>query len=157
MGAKPMRAKPVGAKLMGTRQLTPRAIEATIQGIAKEQGLRRSAWVVCERAGTRAGQEIAASPLHHGATLTVVGSVMDQVEARLAKAVTCRSPVSGIYRRLRNVFLDVSKLMMRERVEATAFVEQHPHGRIKQALKAARAGALRHRAVLVPEPSGAAP
>jgi 6-hydroxycyclohex-1-ene-1-carbonyl-CoA dehydrogenase len=142
---------------MSAMQLTPREIKATIEGIAKEQGLRQSERSVFERSGTCTGQEAAFSLLNDGATLTVVGSTMDKVEARLSNAMAFQTPVIGNCGCPSDLHPEALGLVMNGRVKVTPFAEKHPHSQIKQAFKAAHAAALKRRAVLVPEPSGAAP
>jgi 6-hydroxycyclohex-1-ene-1-carbonyl-CoA dehydrogenase len=131
--------------------MTPRDIKSTIQEFAKGSGLRQSEWIIFECSGTRAGQETAFSLINHGATLAVVGFTMDKVEIRLSNLMAFHARAIGNWGCPPDLYPAALELVMDGRVKVGQFVEKHPLREINQVFEAAHAGALKRRAVLVPE------
>ena len=140
-----------GAALtLNARQATPRDLRAAIAGFAKERGLRQTEWIIFECSGTRAGQENAFSLLNPGATLCVVGFTMDKVEIRLSNLMAYHARAIGNWGCPPELYPKALELVLDGRVKVKPFVEKHPLSEINQVFEAAHAGALKHRAVLVP-------
>jgi len=139
------------ALTLNARQMAPRDIKSTIQQFAKRNGLRQSEWIIFECSGTRAGQETAFSLINHGATLAVVGFTMDKVEIRLSNLMAFHARAIGNWGCPPDLYPAALDLVMDGRVKVSQFVEKHPLREINQVFEAAHAGALKRRAVLVPE------
>jgi 6-hydroxycyclohex-1-ene-1-carbonyl-CoA dehydrogenase len=139
------------ALTLNAKQMTPRDIKSTIQEFAKRSGLRQSEWIIFECSGTRAGQETAFSLINHGATLAVVGFTMDKVEIRLSNLMAFHARAIGNWGCPPDLYPAALDLVMDGRVKVSQFVEKHPLREINQVFEAAHAGALKRRAVLVPE------
>jgi 6-hydroxycyclohex-1-ene-1-carbonyl-CoA dehydrogenase len=139
------------ALTLNAKQMTPRDIKSTIQEFAKGSGLRQSEWIIFECSGTRAGQETAFSLINHGATLAVVGFTMDKVEIRLSNLMAFHARAIGNWGCPPDLYPAALELVMDGRVKVGQFVEKHPLREINQVFEAAHAGALKRRAVLVPE------
>jgi len=140
-----------GAALsLNARRLTPRDLKGAISTFAKERGLRQTEWIIFECSGTRIGQENAFSLLNPGATLCVVGFTMDKVEIRLSNLMAYHARAIGNWGCPPELYPKALELVLNGRVKVTPFVEQHPLSDINQVFEAAHAGALKHRAVLVP-------
>jgi 6-hydroxycyclohex-1-ene-1-carbonyl-CoA dehydrogenase len=143
-------AKQGAALTLNAKQMTSRDIKAAIQGFAKERGLREREWIVFECSGTRAGQETAFSLLTHGGTLGVVGFTMDKVEVRLSNLMAFHARAIGNWGCPPDLYPKALELVLNGRVNVTPFVEKHPLSDINRVFEAAHAGALRRRAVLIP-------
>jgi len=140
-----------GAALtLNARQMAPRDLRAAIASFAKERGLRQTEWIIFECSGTRAGQDNAFSLLNPGATLCVVGFTMDKVEIRLSNLMAYHARAMGNWGCPPELYPKALELVLNGGVKVTPFVEQHPLNDINQVFEAAHAGALKHRAVLVP-------
>ena len=140
-----------GAALaLNARTATPRDLRAGIAGFAKERGLRQTEWIIFECSGTRAGQENAFSLLNPGATLCVVGFTMDKVEIRLSNLMAYHARAIGNWGCPPELYPPALELVLNGRVRVKPFVKKHPLSEINQVFEAAHAGALKHRAVLVP-------
>jgi len=140
-----------GAMLaLNSKKMTPRDIKAAIQAFAKEHGLRQSEWIIFECSGTRAGQETAFSLLNHGGTLAVVGFTMDKIEIRLSNLMAFHARAIGNWGCPPELYPDALELVLSGRVKVTPFVEKHPLNEINHVFETAHAGALKHRAILIP-------
>jgi 6-hydroxycyclohex-1-ene-1-carbonyl-CoA dehydrogenase len=140
-----------GAALtLNARQMSPRDLKAAIQAFAKTRGLRQTEWIIFECSGTRGGQESAFSLLNHGATLAVVGFTMDKVEIRLSNLMAFHARAIGNWGCPPELYPQALELVLNGRVKVAPFVEKHPLSEINQVFEAAHAGALKRRAVLVP-------
>jgi 6-hydroxycyclohex-1-ene-1-carbonyl-CoA dehydrogenase len=140
-----------GAALtLNVRQMPPRDLKGAIANFAKKRGLGQTEWIIFECSGTRAGQENAFSLLNPGATLCVVGFTMDKVEIRLSNLMAYHARAIGNWGCPPELYPKALELVLNGLVKVTPFVEQHPLSDINQVFKAAHAGALKHRAVLIP-------
>jgi 6-hydroxycyclohex-1-ene-1-carbonyl-CoA dehydrogenase len=140
-----------GAALtLNARQMTPRDLKAAIQVFTKTRGLRQTEWIIFECSGTRGGQESAFSLLNHGATLAVVGFTMDKVEIRLSNLMAFHARAIGNWGCPPELYPQALELVLNGRVKVAPFVEKYPLSEINQVFEAAHAGALKRRAVLVP-------
>ena len=139
------------ALTLNARQMTPRDIKSTIQEYAKRHGLRQTEWIIFECSGTRAGQETAFSLINHGATLAVVGFTMEKVEIRLSNLMAFHARAIGNWGCPPELYPAALELVMDGRVKVRQFVEKHPLSEINQVFEAVHSGALKRRAVLVPE------
>jgi 6-hydroxycyclohex-1-ene-1-carbonyl-CoA dehydrogenase len=137
--------------VLNARQFSPRDIKQAIQKFAKERGLRQSEWIIFECSGTRAGQEMAFSLLNYGATLAVVGFTMDKVEVRLSNLMAFHARALGNWGCPPDLYPQALELVLNGRVKVTPFVEKHPLSDINRVFEAVHAGALKRRAVLVPD------
>jgi 6-hydroxycyclohex-1-ene-1-carbonyl-CoA dehydrogenase len=90
--------------------------------------------------------------LVHGATLCVVGFTMDKVEVRLSNLMAFHARALGNWGCPPELYPDALELVMNGRVKVAPFVERHPLSQINQVFEAVHSGALKRRAVLVPEP-----
>jgi 6-hydroxycyclohex-1-ene-1-carbonyl-CoA dehydrogenase len=136
---------------LNARAFSPRDIKQAIQKFATERGLRQSEWIVLECSGTRAGQETAFSLINHGATLAVVGFTMDKVEVRLSNLMAFHARALGNWGCPPELYPHALELVLNGRVKVAPFVEKHPLSEINHVFEAAHAGALKQRAVLVPD------
>jgi 6-hydroxycyclohex-1-ene-1-carbonyl-CoA dehydrogenase len=136
---------------LNAKQMPPREIKTAIQAFAKKNSLRQTEWIIFECSGTRAGQETAFSLINHGATLAVVGFTMDKVEVRLSNLMAFHARAIGNWGCPPELYPAALELVMNGRVKVSQFVEKHPLSEINQVFEAAHAGALKRRAVLVPE------
>jgi 6-hydroxycyclohex-1-ene-1-carbonyl-CoA dehydrogenase len=140
-----------GAALtLNARQMSPRDLKSAIQSFAKTRNLRLTEWIIFECSGTRGGQESAFSLLNHGATLAVVGFTMDKVEIRLSNLMAFHARAIGNWGCPPELYPQALELVLNGRVKVAPFVEKHPLSEINQVFEAAHAGALKRRAVLVP-------
>ncbi len=140
-----------GAALtLNAREMASRDIKAAIQAFAKQHGLRQTEWIIFECSGTRAGQETAFSLLNHGGTLCVVGFTMDKVEVRLSNLMAFHARALGNWGCPPELYPDALELVLNGQVKVTPFVEKHPLREINKVFEAAHVGALKRRAVLVP-------
>ena len=139
------------ALTLNARQMTPRDIKATIHDYAKRHGLPLTEWIIFECSGTRIGQETAFSLINHGATLAVVGFTMDKVEIRLSNLMAFHARAIGNWGCPPELYPAALELVMDGRIKVGQFVEKHPLREINEVFEAAHAGALKRRAVLVPE------
>jgi 6-hydroxycyclohex-1-ene-1-carbonyl-CoA dehydrogenase len=139
------------ALTLNAKQMTPRDIKATIQDYAKRHGLPQTEWIIFECSGSRAGQETAFSLINHGATLAVVGFTMDKVEIRLSNLMAFHARAIGNWGCPPELYPAALELVMDGRIKVGQFVEKHPLREINEVFEAAHAGALKRRAVLVPE------
>jgi 6-hydroxycyclohex-1-ene-1-carbonyl-CoA dehydrogenase len=140
-----------GAALtLNARQMSARDLKAAIQSFAKSRGLRQTEWIIFECSGTRAGQESAFSLLNHGATLAVVGFTMDKVEIRLSNLMAYHARAIGNWGCPPDLYPEALELVLNGRVKVAPFVEKHPLSEINHVFEAVHAGALKRRAVLVP-------
>ena len=147
-----------GAALtLNSKQMNLRDIKAAIQAFAKERGLRQTEWIIFECSGTRAGQETAFGLLNHGAALAVVGFTMDKVEVRLSNLMAYHARAIGNWGCPPELYPEALELVLNSRVKVVPFVEKHPLSEINQVFEAVHAGALRRRAVLVPDSHSAIP
>ncbi len=141
-----------GAALtLNARQMTPRDLKAAIHAFAKTRGLRPTEWIIFECSGTKAGQETAFSLLNHGATLAVVGFTMDKVEVRLSNLMAFHARAIGNWGCPPELYPQALEMVLDGRVKVASFVEKHPLSKINQVFEAVHAGALKRRAVLVPD------
>ena len=138
------------ALVLNSKQMNLRDIKAAIQAFAKERGLRQTEWIIFECSGTRVGQETAFGLLNHGATLAVVGFTMDKVEVRLSNLMAYHARAIGNWGCPPELYPDALEFVLSGRVKVAAFVERHPLSEINQVFAAVHAGALKRRAVLVP-------
>jgi 6-hydroxycyclohex-1-ene-1-carbonyl-CoA dehydrogenase len=138
------------ALILNARQLAPRDLKAAIQAFAKQHGLRQSEWIIFECSGTKAGQETAFSLLNHGATLAVVGFTMDKVEIRLSNLMAFHARAIGNWGCPPDLYPKALELVLNGQIKVTPFVEKHPLNDINKVFEAAHAGALKRRAILVP-------
>jgi 6-hydroxycyclohex-1-ene-1-carbonyl-CoA dehydrogenase len=139
------------ALTLNARQMTQRDIKTTIHGYAKQRGLPLTEWIIFECSGTRVGQETAFGLINHGATLAVVGFTMDKVEIRLSNLMAFHARAIGNWGCPPDMYPAALELVMDGRIKVGQFVEKHPLKEINQVFEAAHAGALKRRAVLVPE------
>jgi 6-hydroxycyclohex-1-ene-1-carbonyl-CoA dehydrogenase len=140
-----------GAELaLNARQMPPRDLKAAIQAFAKERGLRQTEWIILECSGSKAGQETAFGLLNHGGTLAVVGFTMDKVEIRLSNLMAFHARAIGNWGCPPDLYPKALELVLNGQIKIAPFVEKHPLSEINQIFRAAHAGALKRRAVLVP-------
>ena len=140
-----------GAALtLNAREFDARALKTAIKEFAKKRGLRQTEWIIFECSGTRAGQEAAFGLINHGATLCVVGFTMDKVEVRLSNLMAFHARALGNWGCPPELYPAVLELVLDGRVKVSPFVEKHPLSEINEIFEAAHAGALKRRAVLVP-------
>lgn len=140
-----------GAALtINAKGMSARDIKAKVAGFAKERGLRQTEWIIFECSGTRAGQETAFSLLNHGATLGVVGFTMDKCEVRLSNLMAFHARAIGNWGCPPSLYPEALELVLSGRVKVAPFVEKHPLREINRIFEAAHSGALKRRAILVP-------
>jgi 6-hydroxycyclohex-1-ene-1-carbonyl-CoA dehydrogenase len=144
-------ARQGAALTLNAREKAPRDLKTAIQALAKERGLRQTEWKIFECSGTRAGQETTFSLLNHGATLAIVGFTMDKVEIRLSNLMAFHARAIGNWGCPPELYPQALELVLDGRVKVAPFVEKHPLSEINQVFEAAHSGALKRRAVLVPE------
>ncbi len=138
------------ALVLNSKQMNLRDIKAAIQAFAKERGLRQTEWIIFECSGTRVGQENAFGLINHGATLAVVGFTMDKVEVRLSNLMAYHARAIGNWGCPPELYPDALEFVLSGRVKVAPFVERHPLSEINQVFAAVHSGALKRRAVLVP-------
>jgi 6-hydroxycyclohex-1-ene-1-carbonyl-CoA dehydrogenase len=143
-------ARQGAALTLNARQMSARDIRAAVQAFAKRDGLRQTEWIVFECSGTRAGQETAFGLLNHGATLCVVGFTMDKVEVRLSNLMAFHARAIGNWGCVPELYPQALELVLNGSVKVAPFVEKHPLKDINKVFEAVHAGALKRRAVLVP-------
>jgi 6-hydroxycyclohex-1-ene-1-carbonyl-CoA dehydrogenase len=131
--------------------ISARDLKAKIAAFAKERGLRQSEWFIFECSGTSAGQETAFSLLNHGATLGVVGFTMDKCEIRLSNLMAFHARALGNWGCAPELYPEALDLVLDGRVKVTPFVEKHPLSDINRVFEEAHSGALKRRAILVPQ------
>ncbi len=140
-----------GATLsLNARGLSVRDLKSAIKEFAKKRGLRQTEWIIFECSGSRAGQETAFGLINHGATLCVVGFTMDKVDIRLSNLMAYHARALGNWGCPPELYPAALELVLNGRVKVASFVEKHPLSAINQIFEAAHAGALKRRAVLVP-------
>jgi 6-hydroxycyclohex-1-ene-1-carbonyl-CoA dehydrogenase len=140
-----------GAALtLNTRQFNARELKREIQDFAKKCGLRQTEWIIFECSGTRAGQETAFGLINYGATLCIVGFTMDNVEVRLSNLMAYHARAIGNWGCAPDLYTEALDLVLSGRVKVNSFVEKHQLSEINQIFEAAHIGALKRRAVLVP-------
>lgn len=139
------------ALTLNSKQMSSRDLKAAIQAFAKDRGLRQTEWIIFECSGTRAGQETAFGLLNHGATLAVVGFTMDKVEVRLSNLMAYHARAIGNWGCPPELYPDALELVLNGRVKVVPFVEKHPLSEINEVFEAVHAGALKRRAVLIPD------
>jgi 6-hydroxycyclohex-1-ene-1-carbonyl-CoA dehydrogenase len=135
---------------LNARELNVRDLKPAIKEFAKKRGLRQTEWIIFECSGTRAGQETAFGLLNHGATLCVVGFTMEKVEIRLSNLMAYHARALGNWGCPPELYPAVLELVLDGRIKVSPFVEKHPLSEINQIFEAVHAGALKRRAVLVP-------
>lgn len=138
------------ALAFNARQMNARDLKPAIREFAKKRGLRPTEWIIFECSGTRAGQETAFSLLNHGATLGVVGFTMDKVEIRLSNLMAFHARALGNWGCPPDLYPAALELVLDGRVKVSPFVEKHPLDEINRIFEAVHAGALKRRAVLIP-------
>jgi 6-hydroxycyclohex-1-ene-1-carbonyl-CoA dehydrogenase len=140
-----------GAELtVNAREMSTRDIKARIASFAKERGLRQTEWFIFECSGTRAGQETAFSLLNHGATLGIVGFTMDKCEVRLSNLMAFHARAVGNWGCPPELYPAALDLVLDGQIKVAPFVEKHPLCDINQVFEATHSGAMKRRAVLVP-------
>lgn len=140
-----------GAALtVNARGLSARDLKGKITEFAKSRGQRRTEWIIFECSGTRAGQEAAFSLINHGATLCVVGFTMDKCEVRLSNLMAFHARALGNWGCPPELYPAALDLVLDGRVKVAPFVEKHPLRDINRIFEAAHSGALKRRAVLIP-------
>ncbi len=140
-----------GADLtLNARELGARYLKPAIKEFAKQRGLRETEWIIFECSGSRAGQETAFGLINHGATLCIVGFTMDKVEIRLSNLMAFHARAIGNWGCAPELYPAALDLVLHGRIKVSAFVEKHPLSDINQVFEAAHVGALKRRAVLVP-------
>ncbi|MGZ8409065.1 MAG: 6-hydroxycyclohex-1-ene-1-carbonyl-CoA dehydrogenase [Hyphomicrobium sp.] len=132
------------------RDRDARATRKVISDFATSRGLRTSEWIILECSGTAGGQQTAYGLLNHGATLCVVGFTMDSVEIRLSNLMAFHARALGNWGCSPELYPGALDLVLSGRVQVAPFVEKHPLDDIGRVFEAAHAGALAHRAILVP-------
>ena len=145
-----LKAQGAVALTLNAKELSPRDLKKAIQEFAKERGLRQREWIVFECSGTKVGQETAFSLLTHGGTLCVVGFTMDKVEVRLSNLMAFHARALGNWGCPPELYPEALDLVINGRIKVAPFVEKHPLSDINQVFEAAHHGALKRRAVLVP-------
>lgn len=141
-----------GAALtIDARGLSVRDLKAQIAAFAKERGLRQTEWIILECSGSRAGQETAFALLNHGATLCVVGFTMDKCEVRLSNLMAFHARAIGNWGCAPELYPEALDLVLEGRIKVGPFVEKHPLSEINHVFEAAHSGALKRRAILVPQ------
>ena len=147
-----------GAALtVNARETDGRALKKTIQAFAKDNGLPAMEWTILECSGTAAGQRTAFNLLNRGATLCVVGFTMDKVEIMLSKLMAFHARALGNWGCPPELYPEALELVLDGRVKVAPFVEHHPLDEINAIFETVHAGALKRRAVLVPEARGGQP
>jgi 6-hydroxycyclohex-1-ene-1-carbonyl-CoA dehydrogenase len=140
-----------GAELtVNAREMSTRDIKARIASFAKERGLRQTEWFIFECSGTRAGQETAFSLLNHGATLGIVGFTMDKCEVRLSNLMAFHARAVGNWGCPPELYPAALDLVLDGQIKVAPFVEKHPLCDLNQVFEATHSGAMKRRAVLVP-------
>jgi 6-hydroxycyclohex-1-ene-1-carbonyl-CoA dehydrogenase len=140
-----------GAELtLNAREMDPRGLKQAIRDFAKKRGLRQTEWIIFECSGSRAGQETAFGLINHGATLCVVGFTMDKVEVRLSNLMAFHARAIGNWGCAPEYYPAALDLVLDGHIKVASFVEKHPLSDINQVFEAAHVGALKRRAVLVP-------
>lgn len=140
-----------GAELtLNAREMDPRGLKQAIRDFAKKRGLRQTEWIIFECSGSRAGQETAFGLINHGATLCVVGFTMDKVEVRLSNLMAFHARAIGNWGCAPEYYPAALDLVLDGHIKVASFVEKHPLSDINQVFEAAHIGALKRRAVLVP-------
>jgi 6-hydroxycyclohex-1-ene-1-carbonyl-CoA dehydrogenase len=140
-----------GAELaVDARGMSTRDIKGQITAFSKERGLRQTEWFIFECSGTKAGQETAFSLLNHGATLGVVGFTMDKCEVRLSNLMAFHARAIGNWGCPPELYPAALDLVLDGQIKVAPFVEKHPLCDINRVFEATHSGALKRRAVLVP-------
>jgi len=141
-----------GAALaLNAGRFNARELKRAIQDFTKKSGLRQTEWIIFECSGTRAGQETAFGLINHGATLCIVGYTMDKVEVRLSNLMAYHARTIGNWGCAPELYAEALDLVLSGRVKVNSFVEKHRLSEINQVFQAAHTGALKRRAVLVPD------
>jgi 6-hydroxycyclohex-1-ene-1-carbonyl-CoA dehydrogenase len=139
------------ALTINARGKDARELKKSIQGFARERGLRENTeWLIFECSGTRAGQETAFSLLNRGATLAVVGFTRDKLELRLSNLMAYHARALGNWGCAPELYPAALALVLEGRVKVAPFVEKHPLSDINRTFEAAHRGDLKRRAVLIP-------
>jgi 6-hydroxycyclohex-1-ene-1-carbonyl-CoA dehydrogenase len=137
---------------INARSVAPRELKSSIQAFAKAQGLRdRSEWTIFECSGTRAGQETAFGLMNRGATLAVVGFTMEKAQLRLSNLMAFHARALGNWGCPPALYPAALELVLAGRVQVSPFIEKRPLADINAVFDAVHHGALKRRAVLVPE------
>ena len=140
-----------GAALtLNAREHDRKALKARINEFCKAQDLPQTEWFIFECSGTPSGQSTAFGLLTFGATLSVVGFTMDQVEVRLSNLMAFDARAIGNWGCPPELYPAALDLVLDKRIELASFVEQHPLAEIERVFADAHAHRLTRRAILVP-------
>lgn len=131
--------------------MSARDVKAAIHKFTKENGLRQNEWIIFECSGTRAGQETAFSLLNYSATLGIVGFTMDKIEVRMSNLMAYHARTLGNWGSATELYPQALELVLNGYVKVSPIVEKRPLSEINQIFEAVHAGALKRRAVLVPD------
>lgn len=135
---------------LNAREHDGRALKSALRSFAESQGLRSTEWIVMECSGSTAGQTTAFGLLNRGATLCVVGFTMDKCELRLSNLMAFHARALGNWGCPPELYPGALELVLDGKVKVGPFVERHPLDDINDVFAAAHEGALKQRAVLVP-------
>ena len=138
------------ALTLNVQEFPGRSLRDRIREFAREQGLATTEWFIFECSGTAAGQLSAFGLLNHGATMAVVGFIMDKVEVRLSNLMAFHARLLGNWGCLPEHYPAALDLVLDKKVDVLPFVEHRPLGEINHVFDDVHAGRLKRRAVLLP-------
>ncbi|MFL5253528.1 MAG: 6-hydroxycyclohex-1-ene-1-carbonyl-CoA dehydrogenase [Rhodopila sp.] len=140
-----------GASLtLNAREHDLKGLKAKITDFCKTNSLPLTEWTIFECSGTAAGQTTAFGLLTFGATLCVVGFTMDRVELRLSNLMAFDARALGNWGCPPELYPAALDLVLDDKINLAAFVEQHPLDSINTVFEQAHAHKLSRRAVFVP-------
>ncbi|MBZ0136817.1 MAG: 6-hydroxycyclohex-1-ene-1-carbonyl-CoA dehydrogenase [Planctomycetes bacterium] len=109
------------------------------------------AWKIFEMSGSAPGQELAYALLPGSGTLAIVGFTMAKLELRLSNLMAFDATCFGNWGCAPELYGKAIEMVLDGRINMKPFIKRHPLSAINELFKAAHAGELAERAILVPE------
>ncbi|MDQ7007356.1 MAG: 6-hydroxycyclohex-1-ene-1-carbonyl-CoA dehydrogenase [Acidobacteriota bacterium] len=138
------------AAVIDVSGLSVKEIRKAVREEAKKLGAPGHLWKIYETSGTRPGQETAFSLLGFGATLAVVGFTMARLELRLSNLMAFDATAFGNWGCDPELYPEVLDWVGEGKIQLDPFVERRSLDEINEVFRAAHAGELTRRVVLVP-------
>lgn len=123
----------------------------TVRKLVTSKGQPDFAWKVFEMSGTKGGQELAFALLPHSGTLAIVGFTMDKLQLRLSNLMALDATCFGNWGCAPELYPTAIEMVLDGRINMKPFIRRHPLRDIDVLFRAAHAGELTERAILVPE------